>query len=117
MTNNQIKKYLELTETPTPPMHLEENVMKDIRNYRVRRAARMQSLRWLVILTLLSMGLLIVLFFYGDTLLSAFGELESVPDLSKRNLTLGAGLAFLFLLVFVDPLLSMYTRRKYQQTI
>ena len=117
MKDEQIKKYLELTSTPTPPMHLEENIMNDIRAYRMKRAERIRSLRWLLILTLLSMALFVALFFYGEALFSSFNSLEHFPDLSKHLLIIGTGGAFLFLLLIVDPILSVYTRRKYERIV
>ena len=115
MTDNQIKDYLKLTDTPTPPMHLEENIMEDIRNYRIRRSERIRSLKWLLILTLLTIALFVALFFYGETLFSSFSSFERLPDLSNRMLTIGAAGAFFFLLLFVDPILSAYARRRYER--
>ncbi|MEM9888135.1 MAG: hypothetical protein AAF849_19740 [Bacteroidota bacterium] len=110
-----IRKYLELTEVPTPPMHLEEDVMERIRTYKVKQEKRMQSLRWGIILITLSIVLFVLFFLYGESVFKVLSAELSLPDLSQQmpsTATLGG---LFFLLAFVDPILSLYVRRRYKK--
>ncbi|MEM0993492.1 MAG: hypothetical protein AAF847_16095 [Bacteroidota bacterium] len=111
-----IKKYLELTETPTPPMHLENEVMEKIRTYQAKREERLQSLRWAILLTALSVILFILLLLYGEQVFSVLSKALSLPDISQQMLTAMTVGSLFFLLAFVDPILSLYMRRKYRRS-